>query len=617
MDERTLTARFKSWADQALAGGAYPPIDSADTETHPGNDLRRHDLILRAGGVAVLTAEFKLPTDAHGASPFDLAVVRAAREKAVAEGVDYFGTCNCSSFVLWRTNVPGLPLQRSYVRRWRVVSPEQLTALDGPVATGEFRAFVPVLLSELTSLLAGTSRADVSMEEEQLVELIEDRLWVIVGLSLPAVEHAFSTDAPFRRRMKDWMLTDQGWTWDDTQARDLLFQATQVGCYLLMNQILFYEAMRRVFVELQPLNVEAAASGEGLAARLKPRFDEAMATSRDYESVFDVGFITDVAFKSNAPVHAWQGLIGGVQDVDLARYSTDLLGGVFERLLSPEERHRFGQHYTSPELADVLLAATVSLRTDAIFDPAAGGGTFLVRAYDRLRALGEQDHLVLLSRIYGNDVSRFATHLSTINLAVRSLAREENYPRVGTHDFLRLRPGAPLVRLPLHGGDQRVVHSPESVDVMIGNPPYIKRRSMSRDQLRSAEASLVLNPIRPTLHGLSDLHAYFWPQAARYLAPGGRLAFLTSSSWLDSTSGTSLKTFLKANFRIRAIVESEAEPWFSDARVRTIATVLVREPNAESRDGNEVTFARMHRPLAALLGPRQGFSSLVIAVDRP
>jgi hypothetical protein len=39
VDERTLTARFKSWADEAIAGGAFRPIDSADTETHPGNDL--------------------------------------------------------------------------------------------------------------------------------------------------------------------------------------------------------------------------------------------------------------------------------------------------------------------------------------------------------------------------------------------------------------------------------------------------------------------------------------------------------------------------------------------------------------------------------------------------
>ena len=52
MDERTLTARFKSWADEAMAQGAYRPIDSADTETHPGNDLRRHDLILRVGMMA-------------------------------------------------------------------------------------------------------------------------------------------------------------------------------------------------------------------------------------------------------------------------------------------------------------------------------------------------------------------------------------------------------------------------------------------------------------------------------------------------------------------------------------------------------------------------------------
>ncbi len=115
-----------------------------------------------------------------------------------------------------------------------------------------------------------------------------------------------------------------------------------------------------------------------------------------------------VAYAGDAATRAWDGLVGGIKGVDLSGLGLDVLGGIFERLLSPEE-HRFGQHFTNPQLVDLLIAASLTKRDHVVLDPASGGGTFLVRAYERLRQLGESDHLVLLSQVYGNDIwSRIA-----------------------------------------------------------------------------------------------------------------------------------------------------------------------------------------------------------------
>jgi len=604
MDERTLTARLKSWLDQELNSGAYAPLDGADNEVHVAGGRERHDVVIYRNGASWHNIECKVPTSPEGGTPYVRTVVQDAHDKAVAEGHPYFGTFNCSSYVLWRSDMAGVPLlERSVGKRLPAVSTGNISAVDGPAATEELRTFVRNLLTLLAELARGGPPPVRSAEEEQIVDILEDRLDVIVGLTLSAVDSAFTANKPFRTSLRAWMRDDQGWQWDDDRRQELLLQATKVACYVLMNQILFYAAMRRVFPELPPLELGAAASGEGVRLRLCERLAEARRITRDYETVFDTGLLTEVACKADGAVPSWAGLIQGVQDVDLAAYSTDLLGAIFERLLSPEERHRLGQHYTSPELADLLLAATVHDANTTVFDPASGGGTFLVRAYDRLRYLGERDHLVLLTRLYGNDVSRFAAHLSTVNLAVRSLARERNYPRVGNHDFLRLHPGDPLLALPAEDGDQPMA-VPRQIDVVIGNPPYVRRQSLSPSQFRSAAESVVRDGIRPPLDGLSDLHAYFWTHSLPFLGPSGRLALLTSTSWLESSSGESLRSHLLANHRIRMVLKSTVEPWFVGVRVDCVATVVEREPDPARRAANSVAFAVVKAPLAHLLGSR-------------
>src|SRR5438128_4977929 len=102
----------------------------------------------------------------------------------------------------------------------------------------------------------------------------------------------------------------------------------------------------------------------------------------------------------------------------------------------------------------------------------------------------------------------------------------------------------------------------------------------------------------------SDLHVYFWPVAAQFLADDGWFGFLTSSSWLDVRYGFSLQRWILRNFRLVAVIESLDEPWFEDARVKTAVTILQRTPDEDRRNNNTVRFVRLFRPLADILGVR-------------
>src|SRR5208283_5302303 len=119
----------------------------------------------------------------------------------------------------------------------------------------------------------------------------------------------------------------------------------------------------------------------------------------------------------------------------------DVIGTVFERLIPPEERHGLGQYFTSENLCDLIAAFCVHSPNDAVLDPTCGTGTFLIRAYDRLRSLGQKDHSSLLSQVWGIDIAPFPAELATINLFRQHIAEHGNFPRIVCADFLKLSPG--------------------------------------------------------------------------------------------------------------------------------------------------------------------------------
>lgn len=103
------------------------------------------------------------------------------------------------------------------------------------------------------------------------------------------------------------------------------------------------------------------------------------------------------------------------------------------------------------------------------------------------------------------------------------------------------------------------------------------------------------------MSGQADIYAYLLIHAASFLHDGGRIAILTSNSWLDVAYGCELKRFLLRHFKIVAIVASWAEPWFEDAAINTVFTVIERCDDATARALNLTRFVKVKRPLGELL----------------
>ena len=360
---------------------------------------------------------------------------------------------------------------------------------------------------------------------------------------------------------------------------------------------------------MSPLTADGIETSEQLREVLEARFDEAVLYSHDYETVFvpdedDIGY--EIPFLSSYAPDDWRRLVQRIEEFDFSRLDFDVIGQMYERLISPGERRRFGQFYTSPDVVDLINAFCIRYPDDRVLDPACGGGTFLVRAYARKRALTQSagssqvSHQRLLGQIFGVDIAAFPAQLSTINLAVRHLSHEPNYPRVAKASFFDAQAGNPLYDIPLTGDSVRSI-ALEEVDAVVGNPPYIRQEAIPHVD-KSSYADLFRSewPGHTKMSGRSDIYAYFFTHAAHFLKPGGYLGFITSVGWLDTEYGFRLQEFFLRNFRIVAVIESQVEKWFEDARVTTAVTILRREPDSAKRDNNPVRFIQLKRPLAEI-----------------
>jgi hypothetical protein len=140
-----------------------------------------------------------------------------------------------------------------------------------------------------------------------------------------------------------------------------------------------------------------------------------------------------------------------------------------------------------------------------------------------------------------------------------------------------------------------------SLDAIVGNPPYLRQEDIPKDKKPAYQQLVESEWPGIKLSGRSDLHLYFLPHAVKFLIPGGRFGFLTSSSWLDVEYGFRLQNWILHNFEILAVIESDCEPWFTGARVATAATILKLESNEEKRSLNLVRFVQLRKPLSELL----------------
>ncbi len=426
--------------------------------------------------------------------------------------------------------------------------------------------------------------------------------WPIDATRALLAERTDSTRS-FDAKLQQWM-SAQGLAFvrnNLEQWSEALSRAAQTLVHVLANRLIFYQALRARFPRLPQLRLRGVKTAPEAYSYLQRMFDHATRVSGDYEPILfpnEEDWAGRLAFEGLGAITAWQAALVGIEHYDFSEISSDIVGRVFQRLVSPEERHRWCQHFTGDDVVDLINSFCIRDADGAVLDPACGSGSFLVRAYYRKRSLNPQkSHVELISELFGSDIALYPAHLATLNLAAREINGEANYPRTTRRDFFDIEPAKPFCKVP---PADTPIPLPE-LTAVVGNPPYVRQEKFVGAQ-KDKLAKLLSSRARGLrLSGRSDIHCYFWPAAAIFLREGGYFGFLTSSSWLDVEYGFALQKWILQNFRLVAILESTAEPWFRDARVKTCATILQKCTDPAVRMSTLVKFVRVKRPLAEII----------------
>jgi hypothetical protein len=640
MHELDFVNRVTNWINEILDRRLDLPFKQATMEESAKGKRKRRDLTLydREDQLA-LTGEIKLPDKPDGLTPYNEAVVIDAHKKADDEGVGYFFTWNVNRLVLWKTFEPGVLLIHRDQHLFEVVDIHDNTQLSLSPVQAKIKIFLEEFLTFFADIHRGLQVLPVKPLDERFIDMLDTALDTVVFHTVDELCRRYQTDVVFRGELVAWMVNEMGWTHSEETLIIDLERAAKTSCYRLVNKLMFYNALRRRYRDkLPPISFGPLQNtSERMHQALNEFFAKAIWASGDYETVYLHNFADTLPLVAPVALEGWRNLIEHIDAYDFTRLSYDIVGRVFERLISPRERHRYGQHYTMPDLVDVINGFCIR-RADAIVaDPACGGGTFLVRAYARKRQLsgGTLSHAQLLEQIYGVDISPFAAHLALINLAARDLDSEPNYPMVAVEDFFNVRRGHPIFQIPAQGalkveglGNDQQIHVPiNQVDAVVGNPPYVRQEDIDHVfRVKDAPQKLYKKFLEelfceewskdaPKPSARSDIYVYFWPHGARFLPEGGHIGLLTGSGWLDNEFGFKLQEFILERFQVLAVLESDVEPWFTEARVNTAATILRRTDDPQARANNNIKFALLRQKLSDLLPQTENEAVRQQAID--
>lgn len=576
---------------------------------------KRKDLrFFEPDGKLALCGEVKLPGTPEGRSPYDDALYQDAAQKADNAAVRFFFTWNVNVFVLWDRSQWDKPIMERRVREWKLgltlANPEDVAR---PENLDFIRTrFLPDLLRDLADIYTGRRR-DWSMPPDDIfIRSLESHLDWPVQLAAAYLIDCTARNRTFDARVQQWLANqDRVFVRTDAdQWRTTLNNMAKTLAYVWANRLIFYKTLRARFADLPRLELKRSIKTPGdVASAFDRYFQKAVERSGDYEPLLFPNaqdWASSIVFEAPSALDAWRGLLRGIESVDFGDVPSDVVGRIFQKLICPEERHRYGQHFTGDDVVDLINAFCIRDGGDSVLDPACGSGSFLVRAYYRKRQLDPtRQHLDQLADLFGCDIALYPAHLATLNLAAREINDEANYPRIVRRDFFDTQRGKPFCTLPDNAGGTMSVNLPD-LDAVVGNPPYVRQEKIDKTD-KPRYAALVTGAWADVkLTGRADLHCYFWPVATKLLKPVGYFGFLTSSSWLDVEYGFALQGWILRHFKLLAIMESNAEPWFTDARVKTVATILQRCDDEAERMANVVRFVRFDKPLREIIAVPAG-----------
>ncbi|MCI4396181.1 MAG: SAM-dependent DNA methyltransferase, partial [Thermoprotei archaeon] len=383
--------------------------------------------------------------------------------------------------------------------------------------------------------------------------------------------------------------------------------------YVLIDKIIFYKILENYYDirKLVPLYKSGVVRNNAeYLAKLNELFREAKAKLGNLDAIFDAGIYDLIQLGEDSEIaQVLDSLIVLLESQDLNHF-IKIVGYIYESLIPPEERHKLGQFYTPPPIAELIVKWAVRGPDYKVLDAGTGSGTFISEAYDRLFYLrtgkeidiangvipSQSEHSEILEKLYAVDVAPFAVHLTAIRLALKAPQYPAKKMNLLVRDFFKIRPAqGVLLSYNVMRGVENGGVTFVNFDAVIGNPPYTRWLDLSSEERRTIRdvLSKELNKYGLITKGPEGLPLYvYWiVHAERFLKDHGKLGMIISNMWLQTDYGKDFGKFLLSRFKIKALID--VTPKIFDAWVTTVILLAEKEANPIERANNKVLVARV------------------------
>jgi len=629
--EMTYAAELKSIIDSINQGF------HAEVERKIEGEKLRIDLLLYYNKNLRLIIEVKRPEDYPSLN--DQKIVTQAKEYAEHlakrhSRLEYFGTHNLRHLALYQKKKtekkelfdfekPTYTWRQTRPYPWRIL-PSATEVADFQGHKDEIQHAVKEFLLDFKTALEGKIRP----VGPEIVQTVANQLEDLANVGGVWFFEKYERDKAFQEGFNRWLIEHGVQRLrNDDEAKFFLRKLAMEQAYSLTLKLMFYHVLRLKYEnlsnKLSDISISGKITGGVTKSILDSLFAQAVVESGDFQIVFETNFVDSLELPDYA-IPRFVSLFNFLREVNWRSLDYDIIGTIFEEMIYKQRRHLLGQYFTRSEVVDLILSFCLK-SVGTVLDPCVGSGTFLVRAHQRLRYLDpELSHSELVPMLFGIDIDKNVAMLAAINLYIRDplTATVEN-PRIGRMDFFsdKIKPRSTIPSLAPHDNiaetkDVFRFQLPK-FDTIVGNPPYTRQEEMKSAFFSSQyKTRIVENAIQPVIFEdgeslrdkwstKSSIYSYFLVKSAhQFLKEKGRLGFITSNSWLDSSFGVALKEYFLKHFKIIAVIESSIERWFEDADINTTILILEKPPvpHGDELGDHTVKFVSLKTPLTTAIG---------------
>lgn len=225
-------------------------------------------------------------------------------------------------------------------------------------------------------------------------------------------------------------------------------------------------------------------------------------------------------------------------------------------------RRSGGQHgdvFTKPCVVCYMLdlvgyTSDRDLSHVSIMEPSCGEGEFIIEIIRRLAASATRYSFDINSAFH-KQVSAYDIDARKILVCLERIKRE--FPEIKNPEMRIL-------------AEDYLLTNHESVDVIVGNPPYIRYEQIPEEKLP------VYKQRFRTFYYRADMYVLFFEKSLLQLKRNGKHCFICSNRWMKNTYGKELRNMVATRYSLEQIINMESANAFDEKVLAYPAITLIK-----------------------------------------